>query len=208
MLPYQLKKGKNTKISPRSPRTRSQIRANTTSADSPLVPADQPTVTNMTSNEVNKIPGVDPNYPNDAKNENYMTTEQMIRDLWADMKTIKRDFKGVSDSIQTSKSEQKQSYTELNTKLDEYLQKNEDLVFKLQLANDQIVTLESCYVDLYQENRRFKNNKKAYNIIVKGIPETLNERMQEVMGEFFDATNSPLSYIHTDGAMRIGKLGI
>ena len=71
-------------------------------------------------------------------------------------------------------------------------------------ANERIITLENLYFDLYHKQERDQMSKQAMNLIIRGIPESQNEKMYEIMGSLLDVVGS-FSYVNTDGASRLGN---
>ena len=134
------------------------------------------------------------------------TADDMIKEMWLDMKSMKNEVKAVNDNIEIVKSDIKNNYDDLLVKVDGFKKVTDDLESKVDLAHGRINTLESCYMDLYHENQALKNKQKACNIIIRGVPEKPREKMYETMGELFDTIGGNANYLLTDGAVRMGKL--
>ena len=194
MQSYQLRDRKKPKF---SPKTRRHWTFKPTDAE--------PTTAIATGTKVNKQLCVDIEASADMDpKEADKSTDQLIKEMWLDMKSMKNDVKSVNDNIDSVKEEIKSNYDELIVKLDDFKRNTEELEGKVDLAHERIATLESCYMDLYHENRALKNKQKACNIIIRGVPESPKERMYETMGDLFGAIGGDANYLLTDGAARIG----
>ena len=209
MQPYQLKEKRKTNISARSsPRnTRSRKAAAiinsatytkegaTTNTEGTSTTQDTKQVSNMSSPNHTPPPS-DPNVK--------LSIEDMIGNLSAQFSTFDSAIKRMDDNISATRAEMNSNQTSINSQLKDLIDQNKVLEDKLSTANERIITLENLYFDLYHKQERDLMNKQAMNLILRGIPETQNERMHETVGELLDAVGS-FTYINTNGATRLGN---
>ena len=190
MHDYQKKVGRKHKISPRSERTRSQQKDRTDG-----VPDDQ----------VNKVVAMmaatDPD-PKELSPSERM--EKMINELCTSMKEVRGQMNNIQSDIAQIKKMQTDHYEDLDTKLADCKRENESLKNKLNSATDRIDTLEQCYGRTYSLREKEKKDKKAYNLIIRGVPEGDKERLYETMNDLLAPLQGQITYTQTDGAIRMG----
>ena len=209
MLPYQLKEKRKSSfsavISPRNTRSRKAAVAinsstYTTGADSTDsteagVPSGEQQVSTMSFNN---------NIPPPSKPETKTSLEDMIANLSVQFATFDKTIKSMDDNIKATRAEMNTNQTSISSQLNDITNQNKLLEEKLSTANERIVTLENLYYDMYHKQERDLMNKQAMNLIIRGVPESQNEKMHEIMGELLDIVGS-FSYVNTNGASRIGK---
>ena len=196
MQAYQLRDRKKTRFSPKQKRSSTKI------------PGDLDSTATDTTTKVNKPPPIDLSEGakmSETAEPEIKTTDEMIKDLWLDMKAVKQEVKGVNASLNSVKDDIQSNYEDLIEKIENHRKAGEDLEARVDLAHDRIATLENCFMDLYHENQMLKNKQKACNIIIRGVPEQDKEKMHETMGELFGAIGGNANYLLTDGAARVGK---
>ena len=193
MQDYQKRTGRKHGISPRSGRTRSQRKDPAGS-----VPNDS----------VNKVVSMmaENNPHEDLSNLSPMDRlEKMMNNMCQQMNEVQGQLKSVQLDTSEIKTKQKEHYDDLSNKLATCQKENADLKEKLNQAIDRIDTLEHCYFKTYSVREKEKKSKKANNIIIRGVPESVNEKMFETMGELLVPLAEDLRYSQTDGATRLGK---
>ena len=121
------------------------------------------------------------------------------------MKELNERFTSIQADITEIKETQSTNYKELNNRLAESQNENRELKTQLNKAIDRIDTLERCNGHTINNMERAKKDGKAKNIIIRGAPEVENEKMQETMNELVAPAKGQLTYIQTDGAIRLGQ---
>ena len=134
------------------------------------------------------------------------TMEEMIQSLCKGMKKINTNFKEVKKELSSIKTSIATNYEQLNGKLNEYVEQNAELETKLEAANEEIETLTACNRELYLESEKVKDEKRTYNVIIRGVPEVDKEKIYETMNDLFALMQNSFAYISTHGAVRIGKV--
>ena len=131
--------------------------------------------------------------------------EEMIQSLCKGMKKMNKNFKQVKDELEGIRSNLTKNYNEMNEKLNEYIEQNTELKEKLEEANLRIDALTECNMDLYLENEKSKDEKKAFNVVIRGIPEVDKEKMYETMDSIFECLQPSFNYTSTNGVARLGR---
>ena len=191
MQAYQKKEGTKHRISPRSARTRSQKKSGSES-----VPNDH-------SDSVNKTDVTMAEQVNDNLSP-LERLEVMMATMCTNIKEINGKVTSMQADLTVMKENQDSNYNKLNDKLADCQRENEDLKLQLSRAVDRIDTLEQCYGNTYNNMERVKKEKRANNIIIRGVPEKDNERMHETMNELLGPLKGEVTYVQTDGAARLG----
>ena len=191
MLDYQKKVGKKHRISPRSGRTRSQQKDKDGSV--PNYEVDKASTT-MAANE----PNIGDLQPMDR-------LEKLMNDMCKSMKEVQGQITCIQSDVVQIKKLQTEHYEDLDRKLIACQQENEDLKSQLSTAVDRIDTLEQCYGSTYAQREKEKNEKKALNLIIRGVPENDREKMHETMNDLLAQLNTnEVIYTQTNGAIRMG----
>ena len=190
MLDYQRKVGRKHKISPRNERTRSQQRDKGGS---------------VPNYEVNKALATMATKDPDLANLQPMDRlEKLMNDMCNSMKVVQGQITCIQNDVVQIKNLQTEHYEKLDRKLVACQQENEDLKNQLTIATDRIDTLEQCYGNTYTQQEKEKNEKKAFNLIIRGVPENDREKMYETMNDLLAPLNNEVIYTQTNGAIRMG----
>ena len=96
--------------------------------------------------------------------------------------------------------------SELNAKLDEYINENRELRGEVERLSKVVETLEDQKAMDQKKKKEEDDEKRSRNIIIKGVPEQLNEKMYLTMTELINILGCTFPYSLTNGGFRIGKL--
>ena len=151
MLEYQKKVGRKHKITPRNKRTRSQLRERKKS-----VPDD----------EVNKAVVMMAGTGLDLVELTPIERlEKMINGMCNSIKEVQGQMNTIQNDVAQIKKMQLDHYENLDKRLADCQQENEDLKTQLNVATDRIDTLELCYGKTYSLREKAKKERKAYNYL-------------------------------------------
>ena len=95
--------------------------------------------------------------------------------------------------------------TEINEKLDSYMNNNRILTEELSDVTSRVSSLEIELSNLKGDKSHHNTESRELNIIIRGIPEEKDEKMYEVMMGFFATTGCSYPYALTNGAHRLGR---
>ena len=114
------------------------------------------------------------------------------------VRVVSEDIVGIKNTIE-------ENYVELNERLGEYMKQNADLEDRLEAANERIDPLLECNLELYQQTEKAKDEKKLFNVIIRGVPEKANEKLYETIEGILGGLQTTFNYTNTNGAVRLGK---
>ena len=194
MLEYQKKVGRKHRISPRNERTRSQQKKETDS---------------VLDNEVNKAVTIamaaeDPDLADMRNLMPIERLEKMMNGMCQAMKEVQGQMSSMQKDVSQIKKLQTVHYEDLGRKLADCQRENADLKNQVKAAEDRIDTLEQCYGRTYTLREKDRKDKKALNLIIRGVPECDRERIYETMNDLLAPLQGEITYTQTNGASRMG----
>ena len=87
-----------------------------------------------------------------------------------------------------------------------YIQNNQELKQDINLVNKRVEVLEGEVAELKAIRSQEVESKRQLTLVIKGIPETKNEKLHITMDKLLDKLGTSSNYSATNGAVRIGKL--
>ena len=112
----------------------------------------------------------------DANLSPFERLEVMMGKMCDSIKELNGKVTLIQADITEIKDKQASNYNDLNSKLANCQKENDSLKLKLSRAVDRIDTLEQCYGNTYNNMERARKEKKANNIIIRGVPESDHEK--------------------------------
>ena len=113
-----------------------------------------------------------------------------------------------ASSIQDLKISTIKADKDIHNKLDDYMyiQNNQELKQDINLVNKRVEVLEGEVAELKAIRSQEVESKRQLTLVIKGIPETKNEKLHITMDKLLDTLGTSSNYSATNGAVRIGKL--
>ena len=130
--------------------------------------------------------------------------EKIIQSLSDKFDKFQTNIATIDDNIKGLRKEMRESQVNTNNKLDELTKQNKHLESKLNSATERIETLENLFYDTYTKSELDLKNKQAMNIIIRGVPETKDEQLHQIMSELLGLVGT-ITYVQTNGAQRLGR---